>query len=264
MLLCISQKECCQSLASTLGYAIQWPCDLVFCYTNFSTPPLHRVYHHVESHSACWPAYCQCWCVYHSKVTSVLVTSLVEPHTTCNVVCFWSDVMATILFAACLCTATIRGGYLFFGKPADIFDGWIRYIQIKQCRLLDAVSTCSPCYQPWKLLAQMQIALALAWWPSSEVLRTRVCVLRPLPVPVIWGQRLFLSEFPIVQLLFEGGVCLKKYGIKDSGLHDNWPAVQLTSFKCALTWDVRDTRGKKERFEVSENPPTGEDSSRGT
>ena len=194
----------------------------------------------------------------YSKVTSVQVTLLVEPHTTCNVVCFWSDVMATILFAACLCTATIWGGYLFFGKPADIFDGWIRYIRIKQYRLLDAVSTCSPCYKPWKLLAQMQIALALAWWPSSEILRTCVCVLRPLPVPVIWGQRLFLSEFPIVQLLFEGGVC-----IKDSGLHDNWLAVQLTSFKCALTWDVRDTRGKKERFEVSENPPTGEDSSRG-
>ena len=50
---------------------------------------------------------------------------------------------------------------------------------------------------------------------------------------------------------------------QDSGLDDNWPAVQLTSFKCALTWDVRDARGKKERFEVSENPLTGEDSSRG-
>ena len=32
---------------------------------------------------------------------------------------------------------------------------------------------------------------------------------------------------------------------QDSGLDDNWPAVQLTSFKCALTWDVRTPEGRK-------------------
>ena len=32
---------------------------------------------------------------------------------------------------------------------------------------------------------------------------------------------------------------------QDSGLDDNWPTVQLTSFKCALTWDVRTPEGRK-------------------
>ena len=34
-----------------------------------------------------------------------------------------------------------EGGVYFFGKLADINDGWIRYVQAIQRRLLDAVSS---------------------------------------------------------------------------------------------------------------------------
>ena len=37
--------------------------------------------------------------------------------------------------------ATTQGSVCFFGKPGDINDSWIRYVQVKQWRLLDAVSS---------------------------------------------------------------------------------------------------------------------------
>jgi len=46
-----------------------------------------------------------------------------------------SDTMATICFAACLFVATIwrwllfEDGICFCEKPADINDGWIRYVR---------------------------------------------------------------------------------------------------------------------------------------
>ena len=40
-----------------------------------------------------------------------------------------SDVAATIFFAPRLGAAIIQGWCLFLWKPADIKDGWIKYIQ---------------------------------------------------------------------------------------------------------------------------------------
>ena len=51
------------------------------------------------------------------------------------------------LFCCLFCAATIqgrlplKGGVYFFGKPGDIIDGWIRYVQVRQWRLLDTVSS---------------------------------------------------------------------------------------------------------------------------
>ena len=56
-----------------------------------------------------------------------------------------------------------------------------------------------------------QTALALAWWPSSEITSIHVRVsLRILAVATIQWRHLLWSELPIVRLLFEGGVYSKE------------------------------------------------------
>ena len=44
-----------------------------------------------------------------------------------------SDAAATIFSAARFCAATIQGRRLFLREPADINDGWIRYVHIVHC-----------------------------------------------------------------------------------------------------------------------------------
>ena len=67
-------------------------------------------------------------------------------------------------FAARFCAATFPGGVYFFGKPAEINNGWIRYIWAIQWQLLDAV--CSICSLPvlqsaMKMSCTTQTALSL-------------------------------------------------------------------------------------------------------
>ena len=64
----------------------------------------------------------------------------------------------------------------------------------------------------WGQCRTTRTALVLIRWPSSEIIHIRVCVPRILLAGTIQGWRLFRSELPIVQLLFEGGVYLTKYG----------------------------------------------------
>ena len=44
-----------------------------------------------------------------------------------------SDAVATIFSAARFCAATIQGQHLFLREPADINDGWIRYVHVVHC-----------------------------------------------------------------------------------------------------------------------------------
>ena len=107
--------------------------------------------------------------------------------------------------------ATIRGPRLFLRK-ARRHQRWLdkihtmKYIQMRWWQLLDTVSSTH------SLLVQLLavettyttwIALVLAWWPWSEIIRTRVCV-PIIAAATIQAQCLFRSELPIVQQLFEG------------------------------------------------------------
>ena len=60
-----------------------------------------------------------------------------------------------------------------------------------------------------------QIALALAWWPLSEIISTRVRVpcIPVLAMATIPGRYLFCSELPTVWVLFKSGDYSKKYSI---------------------------------------------------
>ena len=44
-------------------------------------------------------------------------------------------------FAACFMWLLFEGNVYFFGKPGGINDGWIRYVWVRQWRLLDAFSS---------------------------------------------------------------------------------------------------------------------------
>ena len=85
--------------------------------------------------------------------------------------------------------------------------------------MLSVVRTASQsCCQPSERLVQHKQSLVLlAWWPSSEIIRTRVCMSRLLAAATIRGQRLFRSRasgcVAIIwgRSLFEGGVYSKKY-----------------------------------------------------
>ena len=80
-----------------------------------------------------------------------------------------------------------EGDVYFIGKPADINHGWIRYIQVKQRRLLDAGivhATSQFCCQPWKKSCTTPTALAIAQWPSSGLFAL-LCMSR---VAAIQGQ----------------------------------------------------------------------------
>ena len=52
------------------------------------------------------------------------------------------DELPRLLFCSLLVFVQLlfEGGIYFFRKPADINDGWIRYIPVRQWRLLDAIS----------------------------------------------------------------------------------------------------------------------------
>ena len=43
-------------------------------------------------------------------------------------VLLWSDATAAILITARFGADLFKGGVYFFGKPADIYDGWMKYI----------------------------------------------------------------------------------------------------------------------------------------
>ena len=113
-----------------------------------------------------------------------------------------------------------EGGIYFFGKPGDINDGWIGYERVRRWWLLDAV--CST-HSLSVLLSAVgttrttQTVLALAWWPSSETIHTRVRMPHLLATTTIRGGRLLrLRALDCAATipewwLFEGGIYSKKY-----------------------------------------------------
>ena len=70
------------------------------------------------------------------------------------------------------------GSVYFFRKPGDINDGWIRYVQMGRWRLLDVVSNTrsfSVLLSAVGTTRTAQTVLALAWWPSSEIICVHTC-----------------------------------------------------------------------------------------
>ena len=107
-----------------------------------------------------------------------------------------SDATATIYFAARFVQLLFEVGIYFFGNPGDINDGWLRYIRVRRWWLLDTVSSTrslSVLLSAVGMTRTTQTVLALAWWPSSEIICTRVRVLRLLAAATIRGWRLFCS-----------------------------------------------------------------------
>ena len=94
----------------------------------------------------------------------------------------------TRLLGARFCEATIQGRRYFIGKPADINDGWIRYIRAIQRQLLHAeISTrnLSILLSAMEKSCTTRTAPVLARWPSSELF-AYVCV----AAAAIWGRGL--------------------------------------------------------------------------
>ena len=105
------------------------------------------------------------------------------------------DAVATMFFAVCFVRLLFKGDVYFFGKPADINDGLIRYIEWDgdDCQTLSVVYAASQsCCQPWKQLVQHKINS-----PSASV----VTVIRN------YSQRCSHGTYTsCMRLLFEGSV----------------------------------------------------------
>ena len=140
-----------------------------------------------------------------------------NPHTSISVYkweawarayCFLqSDSAATIFSLLAFVWLLFECSFHFFGNPADISDGWIRYVWVRWWRLLDAVSSTrsfSVLLSAVESTHTTWIALTLAWWPLSEIICA--CVHMPCIVATatIRGQRLFVQSFRFC------GYCLRE------------------------------------------------------
>ena len=111
-----------------------------------------------------------------------------------------------LFFTACFSVAIIWGQRLFYWESAAVI----------QWRLLDAFSgnhSLSVLLSAMETCHATQIAPALAWWPSSEIIHTHVRVPCILAAATILRQHLFGSKLPITWLLFKGSIYSKKYSI---------------------------------------------------
>ena len=100
--------------------------------------------------------------------------------------------------------------YLFFGKPADINDYWIKHIRVIQWRLLDAVSSmCSLSV----LLSTMETSRTTQNSPSGSPLtivrNIHIRVPHILAVTTIREWRLFHLELLMMRQQFEGSYYLR-------------------------------------------------------
>ena len=145
-----------------------------------------------------WALFCSIYQLHYYNQSAIAQNSCWgrSLYTVCTVF-LQSDAVATIYFAAHFVRLLFEGGIYFFGKPGDIKDSWIRYIQMRRWRLLDTVSSA----RNFSVLllavgtTQTVLVLALAWWPSSEIICTRAHVLRLLAAAKIWGRCIFRLSF---------------------------------------------------------------------
>ena len=149
-----------------------------------------------------------------------------------------SDAAATIYFTVCFVRLLFKGGVYFFGKPGDINDGWIQYEWVRRWRLLDTVSSMrasQSCCQLWEQLVQHK--QSLAWWLSSEIICTRVCVPHLVAMATIRGGHLFRSKpSDCAAIVFEGGVHSKKYGIFGKVMICTTQVWNLTCCQAIQSW----------------------------
>ena len=115
----------------------------------------------------------------------------------------WSDVVATIYFAAHFVWLLFEGGYylramfISFGVHTHQWRLDKIYVWVRRWWLLDTVS--STCSLSVLLSAvgrtrRTQTVLALVWWALSEIIRTCVCIPHLLPAATIRGRCSFRSR----------------------------------------------------------------------
>ena len=117
--------------------------------------------------------------------------------------------MATIFHCSFFLWLLFEGGIYFFGKLTDIKGGWIRYIRVIQWWLLGTVSSLhslSVLLSALETSRTTPIALVLAWWPSSEIIHTRLHV---LAMVTFGGRRLLHSHCKnhLVKMTTSEGYC---------------------------------------------------------
>ena len=165
--------------------------------------------HRIFKVLCCWTAFkdeadtcsVNVWIPYFSDVT---VISVPDPKPTPAQIAFsiasdtragWglgTRLMSRLLFFSLqvLVRLLSEGGIYFFGKPADINDGWIRYIWVIQWQLLDAVRSK---HSLSVLLSAVETSCTTwtppvqAWWPLSEINCICVHVLHIVAAATIWG-----------------------------------------------------------------------------
>ena len=93
----------------------------------------------------------------HCSVLSVEVINYHTENFTLGSYCIQLDATATIFSLLAFVQLLFKVSVYIFGKPADINDGWIRYVWVRQWRLLNTVSVhtaSQSCHQPWKWLVR--------------------------------------------------------------------------------------------------------------
>ena len=97
-------------------------------------------------------------------------------------------IIVQLLFVGSL---LLEGGGLLFRKPAEIIDGWIKYVWAIQWQLLNTVTSThsfSVLLSTLEMSYTIQTAPVLARWP----IRIRIHVLRILAATTIRGQCLYI------------------------------------------------------------------------
>ena len=103
-----------------------------------------------------------------------------------------------------VCTVvTTQEWHNFFGKPADINNGWIRYVQVIQLGLIDAASSTLSLSVHHGKSCRTWTSLALVQWPAASIC-THVSVPRIQATVAIQKWCLFHSDLLIVWLPYEG------------------------------------------------------------
>ena len=98
-----------------------------------------------------------------------------------------------------------EGGVYFFGKPGDINNAWIGYVQVWQRQLLDVASSTHILSVLLSAVGMTRTApvLALVWWLSKIIhMRGRIlCLLAMATILLFEGGIYFIQNLWIVQCL---------------------------------------------------------------
>ena len=109
---------------------------------------------------------------------------------------YFFDQMPRLIFISVLVLCSYYSRVAFFLWKARRRPRWLDRVRGCTCSLSILLSAV-------RMTCTTQTVLALAWWPSSEIIRTRVCHVY-YPWLLFKGGVYFVQELRIVWLLFEG------------------------------------------------------------